>query len=117
MRRPGRRSDQLAARMRLIHGNVDVGAGRHRDVGRYGRVATARPVLNHARRGQYLGAVADRRNRLIRAREMPNDLQHPRIQPDVLRRAAAGDHQRIIGFRTHLVEGGIEGELCPRFSL
>src|SRR5690606_22962341 len=60
---------------------------------------------------QDLRAVADRRHRLVRLEEVPHDLDHPLLQPDVLRRAAARDHERVVILRLHIRERGVDPEV------
>ena len=62
--------------------------------------------------------MADGRDRLAGAVEVTDDVEHALVEPDVLRRAAAGDDEGVVARPADLVEGGVEGEqLWPRFSV
>ena len=59
--------------------------------------------------------MADRRDRLLRRGEMPDGLDHIRVQPDVLRRSAAGNDQRVVILGLDVGKGGVEREVVARF--
>jgi hypothetical protein len=77
------------------------------------RVRAALQALHDAGRGQHLRAVADRRDRLLRPREVLNDLDDPGVEADVLGSAPAGDDEGVVAGLLHLVEREVEGEVVP----
>ncbi|SCU77220.1 conserved hypothetical protein [Cupriavidus necator] len=111
MRGPGRGSDEVAVGMGLVNGNIGIGAAGQLYLGRAGRVGGAGLAFEHACRGQQLGAVADRGDRLVRLGEVAHDLQHARVQAQVFRGAAAGDDQCVVTGGGDLGKGRVEGEV------
>src|SRR5580658_5116081 len=111
MRRPCRRSDQLAAGDGLIHRESLVLTAGGSDFGAYRWIATARFPLQHARGGQNLRGVADCGDGLIALCEMAYDLKHVRVKPKVLGRTAARNHERVVIAGDNFVKGGIQSEV------
>ena len=58
--------------------------------------------------------MADRGDGLAAVREMAHDFQHARVEPQVLRRAPAGDDQRVVVLLADLIERGVEREVVAR---
>jgi len=58
--------------------------------------------------------MADGGDGLVRVGEVPDDLQHPLVQADVLWGTPAGYDQRIVVLRLDAVERGVEGEVVAR---
>ena len=58
--------------------------------------------------------MADGGDRLLLLREVAHDPQHPRIEPQILRRPAARDDQRVVALGPHVVESGVEREVVAR---
>ena len=82
-------------------GAVDVLAAGHLDVGRERAEAGAATAAQEAERRRHLGAVAERADRLLLGEEVLDDPRHVGIDPDELRRAAAGDDERrVVGGST-----------------
>src|SRR5690606_3912384 len=67
--------------------------------------------LDDVRRREDLRPVADRRDRLVRIEEVTNGPDHALIQPDVLGRAAARDHQRVVILGPHIGERRVQPEV------
>ena len=57
--------------------------------------------------------MADRRDGFVLGEEVAHGAQQRLVQPQVLRRAAAGNHQGVIALGPHVGEGGVEGEVVP----
>ncbi len=76
-----------------------------------GGVGRGLVALEHAGRGQHLRAVADRRDGLSEREELTHDLEHARIEADVLRGAAAGDEQTLVILDLDGVEVGRQREV------
>ena len=74
-------------------------------------IATARFTLQHTGRGQHLGGVTDGGNRLVGICEMAHHFQNARVEPEVFRRPAAGNHERVVIVGANLVEGRIQSEV------
>src|ERR1700734_2583586 len=111
MRRPRRGSDQLAAGNGLIHGESFVLTAGGSDFGTYCWIATARFPLQHAGGGENLRGVADGGDGLIAVRKMAHYFKHARVEPEILRRAAAGNHERVVIARANFVKGRIQSEI------
>ncbi|MNN04914.1 hypothetical protein D3C81_1176550 [compost metagenome] len=99
--------------MRLVHRNIDEPPTRQAHLRRTRRVRTAFTPLEHPGRRQQLGAMADRRNRLVRLVESFDQRQHLLIQAQVLRRTAAWDQQRVVTLGAHLHEVEVQREVMP----
>ncbi len=99
MRRPGGRGDEFPAGVSLSHLQVDEGSARSRDIGRNGRITAAGFALQHVGGGQQLRRVADRGDRFIGGGEVAHDIEHARIQADVLGSPPAGNHKRVVSSR------------------
>ena len=97
---PRRSRDQIAIHTRVIQ-------ARSRYIPRcpgqlqlrlHGRIRLATPATHHSCRHEDLQSMTNRRDRLFARCEVPNDLKHPLIEPQVLRRPAAGHHQRVVRY-------------------
>ena len=115
MRRPGGGGHQVAVAEGFVHGDVHVLAARAPDVGADRRVGRTFSPFQNSGRSQQLCAVADTGDRLAGSCKMLDDLDDLRVQANVFRGPAARDHQGVVAFRLHLVEGGIEGKVVPAF--
>ena len=59
--------------------------------------------------------MADGGDGLPALREVPDDLEHARVEPQVFGRAAAGDHERVVVPLLDLLERGVELEVVAAF--
>src|SRR5271169_4129504 len=91
-RGPGRAGDQIAVDESFGHGETDVCAAGQSNVRAGGGIGAALLPGEDASGGENLRRVADGRKRLVRFRKTVNDLDDPRVEPEVFHRAAAGDH-------------------------
>jgi hypothetical protein len=107
MCRPSRRGNKLSACNRLVHCNCFVFTAGSRNLRAHGRVATARFSLKHPGRNQNLGAVAYAGDRLIEIGKMTYQFQNTRVEPQVLRRTASGNHERVVIFGPNFVKRGV----------
>src|ERR1019366_5105493 len=96
MRGPGGGGDEVAAGVRLVHGDLGIRSARGGDIGGYGGVATARFSSQHARRRQHLRGVTDGGDGFAGLGEMAYDFENAGIEADVFGRASAGDHERVV---------------------
>src|SRR5208282_2386157 len=108
---PRRSSDQIAIDHGFRHGHLGEGAACSRHLRRDRRIATALSPFQNARCRQNLRSMADRGEWLLHGVEVADHLQHPGIQTDVFRSAAAGDDQSVVVLRTGGFESGVEGEV------
>jgi hypothetical protein len=117
MGRPGGGGDQVAVGDGLVHRDVGIGAAGQFDLGLAGRVGGAGAPFEHAGAGQQLGAVADRRDRLVGAEEVAHGGDHGRVHAQVFGAASAGNHQGVVVFGADVGEAGVEGEVVAAFSV
>ena len=112
MRGPCGRGHEIAVGMRTaFNRNIGIRSARSRNFRRTRRITAARFAFQHTRSREDLRAVADGGDRLICLREMFHDRDDARIEPQVLRRAAAGQHERIVILLADFVERGVEREI------
>src|ERR1017187_3245584 len=111
VRGPRRAGNVVAVGKGTFERQADEGATgeRHLRSARRGRADLA--ALEHAGGSENLRGVADGGDGLARRVEVPDDCQDLVVQPQVLRRATAGKHQRVVIGGLDLREGGVEGEV------
>lgn len=117
MRGPCGRSDQIAFDVHRVVARARglVLPAAECDFVLHGRIATALPPSEHIGCGQDLRSMAYGRDRFVLIREVANDLEDARMEPQVLRGAAAGQDQRIVGGGIDRCEIGVEREAMAGF--
>ena len=110
---PGGRGHEVAIDDGLVCRNLLVGAAGKIDIGTHGGIGRGGVALEHAGGGEDLRAVADRGDGLAVGEELAHDLEHARIEADVLRSAPAGDVEAGVVLGIDSIEISREGEVVP----
>src|SRR5262249_1464971 len=110
VRRPRRSGDEVAVDAHFVDGNLDVSSADLRDLRSDSRISGATPPAQNTGGCEQLQPVTDGRDRLVGFAEVPGQIQDARIEPQILRGAAAGNNQGIVVGGAHGVEALIEGE-------
>jgi hypothetical protein len=103
--------DQVAVDERIGHREADEGATAEGYLGACGWIGVALFAIEHTSDGKNLRSMADCRKRLIGLGKVMDDFDDAGIEAEVLRRAPAWDHERVIRFGFDLIEGGVELEI------
>src|SRR2546422_5994542 len=111
VRRPGWSGDEVLVGHRLVDGDVRVLAAGGADFGRTGRIRRDHAPAHHVGGGEDLGRVADRRERLVRLREVADAVEHLLVEPEVLGGPASGDEKGVIIAQADVVENRVEREV------
>src|SRR5262249_39161677 len=114
-RRPSGTGDEVAVDYGIGHGTADVFAAGKSDIRTGSRIGTAFFPFQNSCDGEKLWRVTNRGNGFSGFREMVDELNDSGIEAKVFRRAATGDHQRVVIFRLHYIEGGVEREIVATF--
>src|ERR1700678_3378928 len=108
---PGGCGHKFSTRVRLVHGEIHECAARTGYIGPHGWITTAGLTLQYIRGGQQLRRMTDSRYRLIGGGEVTHNFDHSRVQPEILRRAAARNHQTVRALWTDVVECRVQREI------
>src|SRR5450631_2771717 len=111
MSRPGRSGNQFSIHHSFgeIHRNEGSAGKFHLRRARRIRIQFA--TLEDSRRRQYLRPVTERSNWLIRFVEVPHNLKHLGIEPQILWPATPWNYQAIVVFCFDLVESRIQNKV------
>src|SRR4029079_10416774 len=105
MCRPCRCGDEVAVRDRVADGDIRVNAAGEFDFRAASGIGRAGAALEDTGCGKELSAVADRRYRLAGLEEVPDGFDDIRVEAQILGRATARDHERVVIFSANTGEG------------
>src|ERR1017187_2079041 len=111
VRGPRRAGDVVAVGKGLFERQADEGAAGECHLRSARWVCIDPAALEHAGGSENLRGVADGGDGLARRVEVPDDGQDLVVQPQVLRRAPAGNDQRVVISGLDVREGGVEREV------
>ena len=83
MRRPGRGADQIAVGNRTVDGDVGISSAGKFHLDTASRIGPTGSPLEDPCPRKNLCAVANRGHRLILVKEVLNDLDHARVEPQI----------------------------------